>query len=619
MHWKRAWMAVCLTALIVGCSEEPGRSDGDGGGPSDAAPDRATSTGDGPRADAPLDGPATRKDSGGPPPVPTFKWTAFKASASTRKVYLSSSSGSDSNPCTQAKPCKTLQKGYNTLRDGYPDWLLLKRGDVWTGSFSKGWSFSWDKSGKSASEPMLVTSYGSGGARPRIDAGQEHGWHHFNSVNLHDLAIVDLHFRAHTRDPYSSSYVSKAGAQFQSGIRWTGGGSVTRLLIEGCLFEYFKSNIAMAPKASAGPFKQIKVRGNVLWSAWSGDPSEYSQGIYANNLDGLLIEGNVIVRNGGLLGYTNDPDTKVPAGLSKKDVAVNWYNHQAYIQSGNTNVTVRNNIFASGDGVQLRPGGVARDNLFYRTIVSLTVGSATTPVAGGVTASLIDNVFVEGTDFAPECSTPGMRAHGIQLANINKAKGARVKGNLFLDDISAGHYGTMIGANGSNCGSGNKYTCTVFNVRIEGNTAHQWRGGIKLSSTIKTQIGGITVKGNVLHNPADTKAKLVSLSCGWDATQLSFSGNRYHRGGASKWFKVSSTSYDYAGFVGVTKESGSKKGPVTFVDKTRTLGTYNALQGGAASAAAFLERARQQSRANWSPAYEAARVNAYLRAGYTLK
>ena len=28
---------------------------------------------------------------------------------------------------------------------------------------------------------MLLSSYGSGGARPRIDAGQEHGWHHHKS------------------------------------------------------------------------------------------------------------------------------------------------------------------------------------------------------------------------------------------------------------------------------------------------------------------------------------------------------------------------------------------------------------------------------------------------------
>jgi hypothetical protein len=639
------WLAAGLLILLAGCSEEPVRSGDAGVGGEAGMVDSGTwdgdNTGDGPGGDGPnvdgppskqdgppskqdgppskQDGPPIKKDGGGPPPVPTFKWTTFTAGASTKKVYLSSSSGNDSNACTQAKPCKTLLKGYKTLRDGYPDWLLLKRGDVWTESFADAWNFSWDKSGKSASEPMLLSSYGSSGARPRLDAGQEHGWHHYNSVKLHDVGIVDLHFRAHTRDPYSSAYVSKAGLQFQSGIRWTGGGSVTRLLIEGCLFEYFKSNIAMAPQASAGPFTAIKVRGNVLWSAWSGNPSEYSQGIYADNLDGLLLEGNVIVRNGGLLGYTNDPDTKVPAGLSKKDVAVNWYNHQAYIQSGNKNVTARNNIFASGDGMQLRPGGVARDNLFYRCINSLTVGSATTPVTGGVTATLTNNVFLEGTDFAPECSTPGPRANAILLANINKTKGALVKGNLFVDDISTGHYGTVVGANGANCGSGNAYPCTVHNVSIEGNTAHEWRGGIQLSSTIKTQIGGITVKGNVLHNPTDTQANLVNLACGWDATQLTLSGNRYHRGGATTWFRVKGTSYDYAGFIGVTKEAGSKKGAVSFVDAARTLGKYNALQGGAATAAAFLKRARQQSKANWSPAYEAVKVNAYLRAGFTAK
>jgi hypothetical protein len=70
-----------------------------------------------------------------PAPAPARSASA-SASTSTKKIYLSSSGGSDTNPCTQAKPCKTLLKGYNMLRDGYPDWLLLKRGDVWTESFS---------------------------------------------------------------------------------------------------------------------------------------------------------------------------------------------------------------------------------------------------------------------------------------------------------------------------------------------------------------------------------------------------------------------------------------------------------------------------------------------------
>ena len=83
--------------------------------------------------------------------------------------------------------------------------------------------------------------------------------------------------------------------------------------------------------------------------------------------------------------------------------------------------------------------------------------------------------------------------------------------------------------------------------------------------------------------------------------------------------QIKGTSYDYAGFIGVTKEAGSNKGAVSFVDATRTLGKYSALQGGAATAAAFLKRARQQSKANWNPAYEAVQVNAYLRAGFTAK
>ena len=96
-------------------------------------------------------------------PVDANGWTIFTPSPDTRIIYVSNSSGSDSAGVVGDvnHPYKTIAKGLSLLRQGYPDWLLLKKGDTWIESNQL------KKSGRSATEPMLISSYGTG-ARPLI-------------------------------------------------------------------------------------------------------------------------------------------------------------------------------------------------------------------------------------------------------------------------------------------------------------------------------------------------------------------------------------------------------------------------------------------------------------------
>ena len=55
---------------------------------------------------------------------------------------------------------------------------------------------------------------------------------------------------------------------------------------------------------------------------------------------------------------------------------------------------------------------------------------------------------------------------------------------------------------------------------------------------------------------------------------------------------------------------------ITFVDATRTVATYNATLGGAATLEAFIEECLKQSKDNWRTEYTALAVNWYLRTGY---
>src|SRR4051812_27504320 len=76
-------------------------------------------------------------------------WTVVTAAADTRAIYVSNSGGNDANTgLSQSAPIKTLAKAQSLVRDGYADWVLLKRGDTFE-SFGE-----WRKRGRSAQEPL---------------------------------------------------------------------------------------------------------------------------------------------------------------------------------------------------------------------------------------------------------------------------------------------------------------------------------------------------------------------------------------------------------------------------------------------------------------------------------
>src|SRR5688572_32215925 len=115
-------------------------------------------------------------------------WTIFPASG--RKVYVSSSSGNDSNPGTEASPVKTTQKAAQLGNH----WLL-KTGDVWP-------SLASVPSGPSSDKPTIVTSYG-GGARPMIRNDKKNV---VNLVNKKNIVISGIHFRADKRKPGDAGF-----------------------------------------------------------------------------------------------------------------------------------------------------------------------------------------------------------------------------------------------------------------------------------------------------------------------------------------------------------------------------------------------------------------------------
>lgn len=341
-------------------------------------------------------------------------WTDITASADSRIVYVSSS-GSDANSgLSSAAPKATIAAGYALLRSGYPDHLLLKKGDSWNESLS------WGKSGRSAQEPILLGAYGTG-ARPSIrPTSGNHGNLTYSSTAINYVAFIGVEFYARTRDPGVGGY---NGSTATIGILYTTPGD--GFLLEDCAIKFFGTNLSFGGRGpGAQGLSNVVIRRNVIVDAYS--LSGHSQGILAGETDGITIVENILDHN----GWNDD------AGAVKTIFNQTIYLHESNLSE---NVVIRGNIIAraSSHGAQFRRGGTARENLVVDCAIGLQPGGGDTPIAGGVVGNVIDNVILESGDIG---AAP--RGTGIVLkANVRDSV---VSGNLISDDRSAALYGNGI-------------------------------------------------------------------------------------------------------------------------------------------------------------------------------
>ena len=98
-------------------------------------------------------------------------WRNFVASADTRRVYVSNTGDDSNDGLSTSTPVATIGHGRTLLRDNHPDWLLLKRGDVFEESL-----LGWGLKGRSRLEPMVVGSYGSNTSAPILATGSNVGF-----------------------------------------------------------------------------------------------------------------------------------------------------------------------------------------------------------------------------------------------------------------------------------------------------------------------------------------------------------------------------------------------------------------------------------------------------------
>lgn len=543
-----------------------------------------------------------------------FTWTDLQPSVDSRQIYVSRSDGTDQNDCLSAATACTLSRGIGMLRNGYPDWLLIKRGDIFNEPLSK----SWGLSGRSATEPMVITTYGEAAARPAFHSGAEVGFHNNLQMPLRYLRIVGISFLAHTRNPNSPDYTGYAGTYGVNLMALSQ--PIEDILIEGCEVGYYIINVR-SHSLNSVPLGNIRLRANYIHDAWSNYQGEvnqgFSQGIYTDGIDGLLLEQNVVDHNGGLYNYPGDSRFTVPpAGMTMSNITLNFFNHQFYGNVTNKNVRLLNNVFAGGDGVQVRSGGVVEDNIFVRIVVAITGGTDSGLVVpeagvGGYDFDIKRNLFMEGTDFPPEGSTPGPRGFGISLTNTS-ATGANIEDNLFLRDQSAAPYGLAIQLIGRTCNQATTpIPCSIRRAVVKNNFMHDWRGGILANGVPGIDLLDVDINSNTVQTPGSVQSALTWVDSG-NASFVRWWNNSYYSARTDgKWFSVGGTYVNLAAWNAAVGEIGAQT-VLTPLNNASVTFQEAVLGVGGAYDAAFA-RLRDQTPWNWQENLETSQLIAYVR------
>ena len=428
-------------------------------------------------------------------PLDSSGWSIINPSSDSRLIYVSAA-GNDStaqtysvaqvgtnprSPSISVNAYSTLAAAYAQMRAGYPDWIIFRRGDTFTDSFTFGGN---SKGGRNATERWVFTHYGTNGNRPLLTAAN---WD-FYGVSAH-IALVGLDVHYRRRDPTSSFWVNFS-AEFKVIFSAAINSSAGNILLEDCVFRNGQENLVIQGINSGTRLPNVDVRRCAVWDANDGTAStahaDRSQGIYSAWVQNLVIEECFFDRN----GWNQNADGSL-AGNGRS-----IYSHNIYLQNGSRNTTVRDNLVsrAAAGGLQARAGNYVENNLFILNPVGL-FSEASTAQDEDPDNVVIDNVLVAGDDIAPTVwsgSDAGARGWGIE---VHRMPEGFYEGNILLDEVStANPFAIRL-----NAGSGSQP------ILISNNIIRNWGIGIQNQDP-----GSYTLSNNIVNG--------VNLSTGQPVT-----------------------------------------------------------------------------------------------------
>jgi len=541
-------------------------------------------------------------------------WSIITPSEDSRLIYVSSSLGDDETAVFYAprdisdienpgliKPFKTIEAAHANTREGYPDWILLHRGDVWEVHEKIQLN-----TGRSATERSVITSYGSGEQRPMIKSDANETFRIWSYRRY--IAITGLAFYAYKRDPLSENFSGWGQVSESTAIRlYSPENSVMgTVLLENNDFNFFSKGVSIN---GGGDVLDVVIRRNTIRNSYS--ESSHSQGIYAIHAS-VLLEENIFDHNGWY-------KKQVGTGNEKDEGQGTMFNHNTYFAKSFKTKFIRN-IFLRSSSIHNKWTAssdldsnidsikshdlLMEDNVYVGGEIGISAGGNrdydTGPRWKDIT--IINNVMLAiGRD------QPTNRTLGWNI-DANDWDGGLICGNYILHND-------------------NSMVTNLYGIRLDGhsndvviskNTIHglispnpnSRVGAISVDADTKTNI---RISGNNIQLVNSNMRVLIADQI----DSVVFEENKYFSDlDSAEWFHSRGVSYDIDTWRPVSGDTNSTIGKDSFLEPKRTFETYLSSIGLAQSIDDFMEQAVNQSKDNWNPDFTAQAVLAYIRQAY---
>lgn len=522
------------------------------------------------------------------PPADGFGWTVIPSSDDTLILYVSSTEGDDANDgLTEGTSLATLGRAWEMLEDdgrsGFPDHILLKKGDVWLDPPPV-----WTLSGRSVTEPMVIASYGTG-PRPRFEGNA--GFSFAGGRNVRHIWLMGLEFYCSVGDPASADHDPDADRPV--GLGFTGGGS--DILVEDCRFSYHRSGAVIQRYESDG-MTDIKIRRCVFDRAYS--TSSHSQGLYAYEVTGLLIEECVFDHNGWLV-QGDGQNTQETGGAT-------MFNHNTYINQCNQ-VRLYGNLFLrpSSIGNKFNSNGpnesidtIVDNNFYYDGEIGISIGGNTDHEYRFVKTDIRNNIF---TNIGRSNMTTRNFGWGIEVKDNSNT---RITANGIINQaLYENSYGIQLSGR------------TNADVTVEGNLLKNVNG-FPFRMVGNPQFLNVSIRNNRIDNGGTSFSCVAYL---YTFENMSYGNNRYFSDAEDPFYIENTGSTDFAEWVSISGETASSFGAFTYSDPSRTLESYHISMGLSGEPENFIREATLLSKDTWDSRYLAPAVNGYFREGFDMQ
>ena len=525
-------------------------------------------------------------------------WHAFTPSLDTRIMYVSADGNDDAaalnnsgvytignhpdwsnpfKPTGNIQPFASVSAAFAYARTGYPDWILIKRGDSFFGGL-----FNKYTSGRSSSEPFLIAAYGEDGPPPifKVDNTQ-------NAISATGakqwVAFSGLSFYAYKADPDSLDYESLEqlyGFNFYAeGSNW-----ISNILVEGCNFSHFQSSRIQGPSV-----KNIHVYRCVFTD--SNHSSAHAQGIGGGNFNNVTIEESFFDHNGWAADGSH----------------ATIFRHNLYLGPVD-NLVVKNNTFS-------RPSSM--NNKFTCDVAGDTCDNI----------QLVNNLYLDGniaismggnTTGPLRFKEPVISGNVISNLNESHAVNDNQAWAVGIQDWDGGTFSKNIIMN--TFGQTNGYVITHLgvsrNVSIVDNVFYNLPGTpvfLVIDGSRGSDVSGMVVEDNIFQS--NSAIKIVGAEYNPSGLWL-FSDNKYSTTAISgARFSIESSVVSDENWAETTVDSSAFE-TVSFPDPTRSVETYMASLGETATIDAFVAKGRAQDRYNWDTRFTAEATNAWIKAGF---